>query len=167
MDSAVNDSTTSPEERRGRGRVWLCLVAPLVAVVVVAGGFLLGQRVLPEQWVIHVDGRGNISFGSWWPLFVGVMVVVGLAFVLGQYLFRDFRNLGHWYFQQKGIVVGCFALGYAVLGLLVGKLLAAWRPGEDSTVEAGMGYGLLSFVVVATVAAILYWLLLPKAELIR
>lgn len=77
------------------GHSKLCLVAPLVAVVAVAGGFLLGQRVLPEQWIIHVDGRGNISFGSWWPLFAGVMVVAGVTFVLGQYLMRDFRNLGH------------------------------------------------------------------------
>lgn len=95
MDSAMNNSITSPEEKLGRGQIWLCLVAPVVAVVAVAGGFLLGQRVLPEQWVIHVDGRGNISYGSWWPLFAGVLVVAGLAFVLGQYVFRDFRKLGH------------------------------------------------------------------------
>lgn len=69
-------------------------------------------------------------------------------------------------FPTKDIVVGCYALGCAVLGLFVGNLLAALRPGEDPIVEARMGYGLLSFVVVAIVAAILYSLL-PKAKLIR
>jgi len=167
MDSAVTDSKATPQRTHGRRLFWLCIIAPLVAIVIVAGGFVLGQSVLPEHWVIHVDGLGNITSGPWWAFFAGAVGSAGLAFLLGQYLARDFTKLGHWYAQQKSIVIGCFAVGYGVLGLFLGNILAALSPGEAATVEASMGYGLLSFVLVGIVAAVLYTWLLPKAQPVR
>lgn len=167
MNSAVTDSKVTPQRTQGRRLFWLCIIAPLVAIIIVAGGFVLGQSVLPKHWVIHVDGLGNITSGPWWAFFAGAVGSAGLAFLLGQYLARDFTNLEHWYPQQKGIVIGCFAFGYAVLGLFLGNILAALSPGEAAMVEASMGYGLLSFVFFAIVAATLYTWLLPKAHPVR
>lgn len=65
MDSAATNSKLTPEQARDRGLFWLCIIAPLVAVVVVTGGFFLGQNVLPEHWVVHVDGHGNMTYGAW------------------------------------------------------------------------------------------------------
>ena len=64
-------------------------------------------------------------------------------------------------------MIGCFAVGYGVLGLFLGNILAALSPGEAATVEASMGYCLLSFVLVGIVAAVLYTWLLPKAQPVR
>lgn len=167
MNSAVTAPKATPPRTHVRRLFWLCFIAPLVAIVIVAGGFVLGQSVLPEHWVMHVDGLGNITSGPWWAFFAGTVGSAGLAFLLGQYLARDFTKLRHWYAQQKGIVIGCFAFGYAVLGLFLGNILAALSPGEAATVEASMGYGLLSFVLFAIGAAALYTWLLPKAQPVR
>lgn len=161
------DPNSTPDQTRDRRLVRLCVLAPLLSFVVAIGVFLVILRSMPEQWVVHVDGRGNITYGSWWTLFAGAVVLAGLAFVLGQYLARDFASLGHWYPQQKSIVIGCFAFGYAMLGLFIGNMLAALSRSEDATAEASVGYGLLSFVLVAIVAAVLYTWLLPKAQQIR
>jgi Na+/melibiose symporter-like transporter len=164
MDSAATDSKRTSQRVRDQGLFWLCIIAPWVAVIAVTGWFFLGQSVLPEHWVIHVDGHGNMMYGTWWPLFAGTMVLAGLAFLLGQYLVRDFTNLGHWYHQQKGIIVCCFSVGFAMLGFLVGNMLSASGNSEHVTAEASMGYGLLFFVLIAVVATTLYTWLLPRAQ---
>lgn len=152
------------DQKRNKSLVRLCIVWPLLSVAFISGAFIMVRRSIPAQWVVHIDGRGNSTDGSWWTLFGGVMVLAGLAFVLGQYLARDFTNLGHWYPQQKGIVVSCFAFGFACLGLFVGNVFSAWNHTGDATLEASMGYGLLSFVAVAIVTGVLYTWLLPKAQ---
>jgi Na+/melibiose symporter-like transporter len=164
MDSAATVSKRTSQRARDRGLFWLCIIAPLVAVIAVTGWFFLGQSVLPEHWVIHVDGHGNMTDGASWALFAGAMVLAGLAFLLGQYLVHDFTNLGHWYHQQKGIVVRCFSVGFAMLGFLVGNMLSASGDPDHVTAEANMGSGLLFFVLIAAVAATLYTWLLPKAQ---
>lgn len=159
-----NARMSSKPTKRGGSLSLLCIILPLVSVALVAGAFIVSQSCMPEQWVVHVDGYGNVTYGSWWALFGGVLVLAGLAFLLGQYLARDFTDLGHWYHQQKGIVVTCFSLGFAMLGFFVGNIFAAWWQSADATAETSIGYGLLSFVLVAIVTAILYTRLLPKAQ---
>jgi len=147
--------------------IGLSIWFPLLCVAVVTVAFLLFRRLVPQDWAVHVDGYGNVTYGSWWWLFVGVLVIAGLSFVLGQYLARDFSNLGHWYPQQKSIVVICFATGYGVLGFLSVNMISAWNIFENSEppgVEGLMGYGLLGFVLASTISASLYAKLLPKAK---
>lgn len=87
-----------------------------------------------------------------------------LALFLGQHLARDFSGLGHWYPQQKGIVVMCFAVGYGVLGFLISNMLSALGAAETQDVENLMGYGLLGFVLTAILVGIVYTVLLPQAQ---
>lgn len=158
----INDEKKYPKNVIGLS-IWF----PLLCAAVVSVAFLIFRRLVPQEWAVHVDGYGNVTYGSWWWLFLGVLVIAGLSFVLGQYLARDFSNLGHWFPQQKSIVVICFAVGYGVLGFLIVNMISAWNILESSEppgVEEVMGYGLLGFVFAATISAIVYAKFLPRAK---
>ncbi|MDN5732306.1 MAG: hypothetical protein L0K41_00125 [Yaniella sp.] len=142
----------------------LSIPVPAVFVVFVSAIFLVFRQVVSPEWAIHVDGHGNVTYGSWWALFLGSMAIALVALFLGQHLARDFSGLGHWYPQQKGIVVMCFAVGYGVLGFLISNMLSALGAAETQDVEILMGYGLLGFVLTAILVGIVYTVLLPKAK---
>lgn len=97
----------------------LSLWVPLSCCLVVGLAFLVFRRTLPAQWALHVDGHGTITYGSWWALFLGVMVLSWAAGGLGRFMAQDFVKLQHWFAQQKGMVVLCFAIGFGFLGYLV------------------------------------------------
>lgn len=155
------------DKQHPKSLIALVTPIPLLFAVVVAITFLIFQRFVPSKWAIHVDGYGNVTYGSWWWLFTGVFVLVALSFLLGQYLARDFNALGHWYPQQKSIVITCFSVGYGILGFLIFNMVSAWNVSKNATpptVEDLMGYGLLGFVLTALISAVLYTKLLPKAK---
>lgn len=147
-----------------RRLIVLSIPVPAALVVFVSAIFMVFRQVVSQEWAVHVDGQGNVTYGSWWALFLGSMAIALLALFLGQHLARDFSGLGHWYPQQKGIVVVCFAVGYGVLGFLVSNMLSARSAAGTQDVESLMGYGLLGFVLTAILAGTVYTVLLPKAK---
>lgn len=142
----------------------LSFPVPILTAVLVAALFLIFQRSIPEDWAVHVDGQGNVAFGSWWWLFLGTFILTSIAFLLGQYLARDFSELGHWYPMQKAIVILCFSTGYGFLGYLATNMSVAWLAPAPSGVEQLVGYGLLGFLLTTLLAGAVYTALLPKAQ---
>lgn len=151
-------------QKHARSLLVLSVPVPILVAVVVAVLFLIFERSISEDWAVHVDGQGNVAFGSWWWLFLGTFILTSIAFLLGQYLARDFSNLGHWYPMQKAIVILCFSTGYGFLGYLTTNMSVAWLAPASSGAEQLVGYGLLGFLLTAIVAGAVYTALLPKAQ---
>lgn len=137
---------------------------PILTAMVVAALFLSFQWSNSEDWAVHVDGQGNVAFGSWWWLFLGTFILTSIAFLLGQYLARDFSTLGHWYPMQKAIVILCFSTGYGFLGYLTTNMGVAWLAPAPSGAEQLVGYGLLGFLLAAILVGAVYTALFPKAQ---
>lgn len=142
----------------------LSLWVPLSCCLIVGLAFLVFRRTLPAQWALHVDGHGTITYGSWWALFLGVMVLSCAAGGLGRFMAQDFAKLQHWFAQQKGMVVLCFAIGFGFLGFFSTQLLTGWTTMEYTSAEHLLGFGLLGFVISASTAAVVYTRLLPRAR---
>lgn len=151
-------------QKHARSLLVLSVPVPILTAVVVAALFLSFQWSNSEDWAVHVDGQGNVAFGSWWWLFLGTFILTSIAFLLGQYLARDFSTLGHWYPMQKAIVILCFSTGYGFLGYLTTNMGVAWLAPALSGAEQLVGYGLLGFLLTAILAGAVYTALLPKAH---
>lgn len=151
-------------QKHARSLLVLSIPVPILTAVVVAALFLSFQRSNSEDWAVHVDGQGNVAFGSWWWLFLGTFILTSIAFLLGQYLARDFSTLGHWYPMQKAIVILCFSTGYGFLGYLTTNMGVAWLAPAPFGAEQLVGYGLLGFLLTAILAGVFYTTLLPKAQ---
>lgn len=167
MTKSSQEEKQADDQKYPPGLIALSLIVPAFSLLLASGLFLIFRRLVPAGWAVHVDGYGNITYGSWWSLFFWVFLLTFVAFLLGQYLARDFSRLEHWYPQQKGVVILCFSLGYGLLGFLMFNMVSAWAIVGPSTVENLMGYGLLGFVMVAILAGILYTKFLPKAKQIH
>ncbi|MDN5731649.1 MAG: hypothetical protein L0K41_08420 [Yaniella sp.] len=147
-----------------RSLLVLSVPVPILAAVLIVALFLIFQRSTSGDWAVHVDGQGNVAFGSWWWLFLGTFILTSIAFLLGQYLARDFSHLGHWYPMQKAIVILCFSTGYGFLGYLTANMSVALLAPGSSGAEQLVGYGLLGFLLTAILAGSVYTALLPKAQ---
>jgi hypothetical protein len=143
---------------------WVWLGMPLASFLLVIIIFLIFRLFDSSEWAIHVDGYGNVTYGSWWALFLGSIALALLALFFGQYLLRDFFSLGHWYPQQKAIVVVCYSVGYGALGFLGVNMITAWGFTDTSSAESLMGYGLLGFLLFSILAIFVYTKYLPKAK---
>lgn len=167
MDKVPRVASQESNRKHPRSLIVLTIPIPLLSSLLVAVLFLVVRQMMSDEWAIHVDGHGNITYGSSWSVFIGAFVLTFLAFLLGQYLARDFNNLGHWYPQQKGIVVACFSTGYGSLGFLIGNMVSAAAVPKTTTAETSIGYGLLGFLLASIIAAICYTKFLPRAKKIN
>jgi len=141
----------------------LFLVAPVLALALTFIGYWLASPFIPGHVAIHM-GPDGVGYGSAFRMLVVCAIIATVAFVVGGITARGFLVAGHWYQIEKAIVISVEAFAYAVLGVGLGSVLSTLGVESNGTSSQSVGLGLLSFVIVFILAAIVYVVALPKGR---
>ncbi|WP_404291279.1 hypothetical protein [Glutamicibacter arilaitensis] len=141
----------------------LFIFAPGLSIALTLLAYWLASPWIPEHVAIHV-GPDGVGYGSALRMLVTCCIIATVAFIVGGFTARGFFVSGHWYQIEKSIVVSTESFAYAVLGVALGAVMSTFGQEPNGSTSQSVGIGLLSFLLVFIVSAIVYVLALPKGR---
>lgn len=141
----------------------LLIAAPAGLLILSTVLYLALRPLMPSHIARHV-GNDGVGYSSTSLIMAAIFAAAIVPFLIGWVLARGFFRDNHWHPIQKAVVVCFVSLGYGIIGVALATIFSTVGLHPDDASGNSVAMGMLGFLLLFTAAAVVYVVLLPRAE---